>query len=258
MALFYYAGHAMQHQGVNYLMPIDANLIERGRPAPHDQAQRHRVGREARQGAAHHGDRRLPRQSARPKSSTADRKSRRRARPAAPGSPSSPAPWRRPRRRTPSRSTAAATSSSMRRKPAAPPPTASGATARSPAAFVKYVETEGQEVVVADAPHHDQRAGGDEGRAAARALARGAVRVLFQARPAAAAADRAAARCPTRSRTRSVRSRPRSRRSCRRSPQKDREQARRELMVLLSDIASALRPEAGPDRAGACRRPSPG
>jgi uncharacterized caspase-like protein len=26
VALFYYAGHAMQHQGVNYLMPIDANL----------------------------------------------------------------------------------------------------------------------------------------------------------------------------------------------------------------------------------------
>ncbi len=34
---------------------------ERGRLAPHDQAQRHRVGREARQGAAHHGDRRVPR-----------------------------------------------------------------------------------------------------------------------------------------------------------------------------------------------------
>lgn len=26
VALFYYAGHAMQHQGVNYLMPVDANL----------------------------------------------------------------------------------------------------------------------------------------------------------------------------------------------------------------------------------------
>jgi uncharacterized caspase-like protein len=26
VALFYYAGHAMQHQGVNYLMPTDANL----------------------------------------------------------------------------------------------------------------------------------------------------------------------------------------------------------------------------------------
>ena len=26
VALFYYAGHGMQHQGVNYLMPIDANL----------------------------------------------------------------------------------------------------------------------------------------------------------------------------------------------------------------------------------------
>lgn len=26
VALFYYAGHAMQHQGINYLMPIDANL----------------------------------------------------------------------------------------------------------------------------------------------------------------------------------------------------------------------------------------
>ncbi len=37
---------------------------QRGRTAPHDQAQRYRVRREARQGAAHHGDRRLPRQSA--------------------------------------------------------------------------------------------------------------------------------------------------------------------------------------------------
>jgi uncharacterized caspase-like protein/tetratricopeptide (TPR) repeat protein len=26
VALFYYAGHAMQHQGINYLMPVDANL----------------------------------------------------------------------------------------------------------------------------------------------------------------------------------------------------------------------------------------
>jgi uncharacterized caspase-like protein len=26
VALFYYAGHGMQHQGINYLMPIDANL----------------------------------------------------------------------------------------------------------------------------------------------------------------------------------------------------------------------------------------
>jgi uncharacterized caspase-like protein len=26
VAVFYYAGHGMQHQGVNYLMPIDANL----------------------------------------------------------------------------------------------------------------------------------------------------------------------------------------------------------------------------------------
>src|ERR1043166_2187187 len=26
VALFYYAGHGMQHQGVNYLMPTDANL----------------------------------------------------------------------------------------------------------------------------------------------------------------------------------------------------------------------------------------
>src|SRR3569623_1037894 len=26
IALFYYAGHAMQHQGVNYLIPVDGNL----------------------------------------------------------------------------------------------------------------------------------------------------------------------------------------------------------------------------------------
>ena len=62
IALFYYAGHGIQVGGVNYLIPVDADIRQRKRRRhPGDAAarypRRHRTGARIRQ---HHHSRRLP------------------------------------------------------------------------------------------------------------------------------------------------------------------------------------------------------
>ena len=216
---------------------------ERRRPAPPDQAQRHRRRREARKDAAHHDPRCLPRQSARwtcwkaRRPPAASRSARsvglaKLSRTAGGGDPGAAAP---------SRGGDIIVYAAEAGRTAA-----DGVGRNSPfsAAFVRNVETEGQEVVALMRRVATERAAGDQRRAAARAVARGPVRVLLQARTAAAAADRAAA-AAQRQAARDRRHRVPGRRDRRAASEQDRAQIRRELMALVSEMVSrsGLKPD---------------
>ena len=218
---------------------------ERGRPAPHDQAQRHRVGREARQGAAHHGDRRLPRQSARREAGWRNAGRDGRARAAAPASPSFRAPWRKTATPAPSRSNRGGDIIVYAAE--AGRTAADGAGRNSPfSARLRQIRRDRRPGSrLADAARHDQRAAGDA-RASSGPSCRSRCRSSSISSPVRRSRRRpCCSSFRTPSRTRSARSRRRSRRSCARRRREDREQARREVMVLLSDMAqrSGLKPD---------------
>ena len=132
----------------------------------------------------------------------------------------------------------------MRRKPAAPPPTAPGATARSPARFVKYVETEGQEVV--GLMRRITNSVQEETKGAQRPELSIAVPFEFYFKPGPPAPPPTVLQLVPKAKPHEVGAIETQIEAIMRAiSEQERDQTRREVMVLLSDISSrsALKPD---------------